>query len=116
MFERFMVAYISADIQSLANPVGRYATKQDGETVDILGGSSAVGVDIASQTRLVVRVTNEEDTLDCVERSTSKLGHSVNGGCSTLRISFKDEAHVGICLQSSIHLVDDLCLSVHLQD
>jgi hypothetical protein len=110
------VTYVSADIQGLANPVGRNATNKDGETIDILGGSSTIGVDIASQTRLVVRVANEEDTLDRVECSTSKLGHGVNGGCSTLRISFKDEAHVGVRLQSSVDLIDDLCLSVQLQD
>lgn len=110
------MTYVSADVQSLANPVGRNATDKDCETIDILGGSSTIGVDIASQTRLVVRVTNEENTLDCVERSTSELRHSVNGGCSTLRISLKDEAHVGVRLQTSVHLIDDLCLSVQMQD
>lgn len=111
-FEKNQVTYVSADIQGLANPVGRNATKQHGETIDILGGSSTVGVDVASQTRLVMRVANEEDTLDGVECSTSELGHSVDGGCSTLRISLKDEAHVGISLQASVDLIDDLCLSV----
>jgi hypothetical protein len=110
------VTYVSADIKCLANPVGRNATNEDGETIDIFGGSSTVGVDVTSQTRLVVGVSDEENTLDRVERSTSELGHSVNGGCSTLRISFKDEAHVGVGLQSSVHLVDDLYLSVQLQD
>jgi hypothetical protein len=106
------VTYVSADIQGLANPVGRNATNEDGEAIDVLGGSSTIGVDIASQTRLVVGVANEEDTLDGVECSTGELGHSINGSCSTLRISLEDEAHVGIRLQSSVHLVDDLCLSV----
>lgn len=103
-----MTTYISANVQSLADPVGRNATKQDLETVDILGGRSAGGVNIASQTSLVFRVSDEEDTLDRIEGGTSKLRHGVNGSGSTLRISLEDIASIGVGFQSSVNLVDDL--------
>jgi hypothetical protein len=111
-----IVTYIGADIQCLTDPVGRNATDENSEAVDVLGGRPAVGVDVASQARLVMRVSDEENTLNRVERGTSKLGHSVNGGCSTLRISLKDVASLRVGLQSGIDLVDDLWLSVQLQD
>jgi hypothetical protein len=109
---RRMVTYISANVQCLADPGGRNTAHEDGKTVNVLGGSAAGGVNVASQAGLVVRVTDEEDTLDRIECGTSKLGHGVNGGCCTLRVSFKDETSVGVGLQSSVDLVDDLWLSV----
>ena len=102
------MTYIGADIQCLADPVGRNATKQEFKTTPILGGGSTVGVDIASQASLAFRVTDEEDTLDRSECGTSKLRHGINGSCSTLGISFKDVASVGVGLQPSVDLVDDL--------
>ena len=102
------MTYISADIQCLADPVGRDAAEQDGEAVRILCGRAAIGVNIASKTSLALRVSNEEDTLDRVECSTSELRQSVNGSCSTLRISLKNIASLGVGFQSSVDLVDDL--------
>jgi hypothetical protein len=110
------VTYVGADIQCLADPFGRDATDENSKAIDVLSGRTAVGVNVAGQARLVMRVSDEENTLDGVESGTVKLGHSVNGGCSTLRVSFKDVAHVGVGLQSGINLVNDLWLSVRLQD
>ena len=109
---RRIVTYISANVQCLADPGCRNAAHENGKTVDVLSGSAAGGVNVASQAGLVVRVTDEEDTLDRVESGASKLGHGVNGGCCTLRVSFKDKASVRVGLQSSVDLVDNLWLSV----
>lgn len=90
--------YVSANIQSLANPVVWDASNQDSETIDILGGGAAVGVDIACQTSFVVRVAKEENTLDSIEGSTSKFGHGINSSGRTLRVALQDEASVRVGL------------------
>lgn len=59
--------YVVANVESLRDPVVRDAAKSVRKTVDVLGGGTAVGVDVASKTSTVLRVADEEDTLDSVE-------------------------------------------------
>lgn len=56
-------------------------------------------------------VTNQEDTLDSVEAGAGQFGHGVHSGRSTLRVSLEDETHVGVGLQRSSDVVDDLGMS-----
>ena len=59
--------YVVADVESLRDPVVRNAAKSVRKAVDVLGGGTAVGVNVASKTGTVLRVANKEDTLDGVE-------------------------------------------------
>jgi len=65
--------HICADVQSLANPVCRDAANKNSKSINILSSRAAIGVDIACKARLVVRVADEEDTLDCIKIGASDL-------------------------------------------
>jgi hypothetical protein len=56
----------------------------------------------------VVRVTNQEDTLDGIEGGSCQARQSVNGGGRTLRVAFKNDALGGVAAEEGGDLVDDL--------
>lgn len=100
---------IDAHVQSLANPIAWDACRSESrETVDISSGCAAVVVYVAGQPRLVLWVTDEEDTLDGVEVGSSELRQGVHGSSGTLRVAFEDEAFVRRGGEGSLDLVDDL--------
>jgi hypothetical protein len=98
----------SANIHGLGNPSGRDTAEQSRKTVHVLGGSAAVGVDIAGEARTVLWVADEEDTLDCVHRGAGEAGHGVYGGGGALGVALEDEAHVGVGAEGRGDLVDNL--------
>ena len=103
--------YVVANVESLVDPVLGDTTKSGFKAVDVLGRSTAIGVDVAGKTGTVFRVANEENTLDGVKAGACQLGHGIHSGGSTLRVSFQDETHVGVGPQGSGDVVDDLCMS-----
>lgn len=54
-------------------------------------------------------ISNQENTLDGIERSSRQLWHSVHSRSSTLRVALKDEALVRACSQRALDLSDDIC-------
>lgn len=100
--------YVVADVESLGNPVLRDAAKSGRKAVDVLGGGTAVGVNVASKTGTVFRVANEEDTLDRVEARSSQLGQGVCGSSGTLRVALEEEALIGVGLQGGLDLADNV--------
>lgn len=99
---------VVANVESLGYPVIGDATKSGRKAVDVLGGGTAVGVNVAGKTSTVFRVANEEDTLDGVEARASQLRESVCSSCSTLRVTLKEEAFVGVSLQGRLDLADNV--------
>jgi hypothetical protein len=98
----------SANIHGLGNPSGGNSTEQSRQTVYVLGGGAAIGVDIAGETGTVLWVADEEDTLDCVHGGAGETGHGVYGGGGALGVALEDEAHVGVGAEGRGDLVDDL--------
>lgn len=89
--------YVDANIPRLGDPVGWNASSEDGgESVDITSCSSAVVVHVASETRLVQRVANQEHGLDGIEGGSSEHGEGVDGSCSSLGVAFEDKAFAGV--------------------
>jgi hypothetical protein len=98
----------SANIHGLGNPSGRDTAEQSRQTVHVLGGGAAVGVDIAGEAGTVLWVADEEDALDCVHGGAGEAGHGVYGGGGALRVALEDEAHVGVGAKGGGDLVDNL--------
>lgn len=101
---------VSADIHSLGDPSSGDTTEDGRETVDVLGGGAAVGVDIASEAGTVLWVADEEDSLDGVHVGAGELGHGVHGCGGALGVALEDEAHVGVGAEGRLDLVDNLDL------
>lgn len=101
---------VLADILGSGDPTRRNAVRASvlRDAVDVQSGSATGAVDVASQTGLVQRVTDEPDTLDGSVGGTGQLGESVDGGGSTLRVSLEDEALVGACAEGGGDLVDNV--------
>lgn len=102
---------VSADIKRSRDPTRGNAVGASvlRNTVDILGGGTAIAVNIAGQTALVQGVTDEEDALDSSVGGASQLRQSIDSGSSTLRVSLKDKALIGACAEGSGDLVDNVC-------
>lgn len=96
------------DVHSFGDPSRGNAAEKGRKTIDVLGGGAAVGVDVAGKAGAVLRVADEEDTLDGIHGGASELGHGVDGGGGTLGVTLEDEAHVGICAEGRGDLVDNL--------
>ena len=103
-----VTTHICADVQSLANPVCRDTANKNSKSIDIPGSRAAIGVNVACEARLVMRIADEEDTLDCVEVGARDLGHGIDSCSSALGVPFENETSVGVGLQTSGDLVDDL--------
>lgn len=101
-------AYVVANVESLRNPVLGNAAKGGRKAVDVLGGGTAVSVDVASKTGAVFRVADKEDALHGVEARAGQLGESVCGCSSSLRVTLEEEALVWVCLQGRLDLADDV--------
>lgn len=68
-----------ADIQGLGHPVAWNAGRETSRyAVNIAGGRSAVVVDVAGQTGLVVGIADQEHSLDRGELRAREHGQSVN--------------------------------------
>lgn len=105
--------YIGAHIQGLGYPIGRDTVPASGfDTVVIQGRGATVGVNIACESGRVVRVSNEEDSLDGGEGCTGELGQCCNSGCGSLAVALEDKAGVGAGLEGVLDLSDDLAKSV----
>lgn len=100
--------YVVANVESLRNPVVGDATKSVRETVDVLSGGTAVGVDVASKTRAVLRVTDKEDALNSGEAGAGQLRQRVRRRRSSLRVTLEKEALVRVRLKSGLDLADDV--------
>jgi hypothetical protein len=98
----------SANIHSLRDPSSGNTAEQSRESVNILGGGAAVGINVAGETRTVLRVADEEDTLDGGHGGAGDAGHGVYGGGGALGVALEDEAHVGVGGEGSGDLVDNL--------
>lgn len=68
-----VTTHICADVQSLANPARGDTANKNSKSINILSSRAAIGVDIAYKARLVVRVADEEDTLDCIKIGAGDL-------------------------------------------
>lgn len=99
---------VSANIHGLGDPSIGDATEDGGETIDVLGGGAAVGVDIAGEAGTVLWVADEEDSLDGVHVGAGELGHGVDGGGGALGVALEDEAHVGVGAEGGLDLVDNV--------
>lgn len=108
---------VSANIHGLGDPSSGDATEDGGETIDVLGGGAAVGVDIAGEAGTVLWVADEEDSLDGVHVGAGELGHGVDGGGGALGVALEDEAHVGVGAEGGLDLVDNLgwMLAMHVK-
>lgn len=103
------VTHVDANIQGLGNPVRWNTRGEPGrKAIDISGGRATVVVDIAGKARLVDWVADHKDTLHRIERGSSQFGESVGRSCGTLRVSFENEALVGVRGQSGLNLPHDL--------
>ena len=100
--------YKVANVQRLGHPVGRDTTSERRNTVNVQSGGTAPGVDVAGETSLVLRVTNEEDALDSTELSAGESLKSVYSCSRTLRVTLEDEAMSGIGTQSRSDSVDNV--------
>ena len=88
---------VSADIERLGDPVGwNTVGPKSLEAIDVLGRGAAVGVDVAGESGLVLRVADEEDAFDGGEGGASQLGEGVDGCGCALGVAFEDEALVGV--------------------
>lgn len=56
----------------------------------------------------MLRVADEEDTLDGVEVGAGQLGQSVGGSSSSLGVTFKEEAFAGVRCQGRLDLAHDV--------
>jgi hypothetical protein len=107
---RYGKTYGSANVQGLrdearGNGVGAIVLR---DTVEVASGSAAIAVDVASQTRLVQGVANEENTLNSSGLSAGKLDQSINSCSSALGVSLEDKALVGVALEAALDVVDDV--------
>jgi hypothetical protein len=98
----------SANIHGLGDPSSGDTAEESRETVNVVGGAAAVGVDVAGKAGAVLRVADEEDALDGVHGGAGEAGHGVYGGGGALGVALEDEAHVGVGGEGSGDLVDDL--------
>lgn len=98
----------NTEINRLRYPVRRHALRESSlETPSAGSRLTTVTVNVASEVRLVFRVTDQNDTLNSVESSTRELGESVASSSSTLRVTFKDEARVWVGSEGVFDLGDD---------
>ena len=100
--------YVVANVESLVDPVLGDTTKSGFKAVDVLGRSTAIGVDVAGKTGTVFRVANEENTLDGVEARASQLRESVCGSSGTLRVTLKQNALIRVSLQNRLDFADNV--------
>jgi len=98
----------SANIHGLGHPSSRDTAKEGRKTIDVLGGGAAVGIDVAGKAGAVLRVADEEDTLDGVHGGAGEAGHGVDGGGGALGVALENKAHVGVGGEGGGDLVDDL--------
>ncbi len=85
-----------AHVERLADPVVRNAAERGRQAIGIEGTRTTIGVDVASETRSVLRVSNEEDALDGVKRCASQVRQSIGGGGCALRVPLEDKTVAGV--------------------
>lgn len=106
--------HVVADVERLGHPVvGNRRAVAVQQALDVLGRIAALHVDVAGQSRLVARVSDEEDALDSVKLGASKLRESVVGDGSALGVALEDEALGGVRGERGADVVEELAVSVH---
>lgn len=100
---------IDANINRLGNPIRRDTTGAVVRNSTCARRRLAtVTIDIASEVRLVLRVTNENHPLDSVKVGTGELRQGIDSGSGTLRISFEDETGARVGCEGGFDLADDV--------
>lgn len=97
----------SAEVDRLRHPITGNPLLVSLQPRSASSGLSAHGIDVASQVRLVLRVAQENDSLDSVESSTSELRHCIDGSSGTLRVALEDEAGVRVRCEGVLNFGDD---------
>lgn len=101
--------YNVADVERLGNPVlGNAFALFVKETCCILRLVAALHIDIASKTRLVPGVANEEDALDSIKAGAGELAQSIDNHGRSLRVSLEDDALRCVLAKDFANLVDQL--------
>ena len=100
--------YVDTNIQCLRDPVAGNTAFTRFQTIHIASCRASIVIDVASETRFVLWVTNKKHAFDCIERGAGQFRQSVDRSCCSLRVSFKDDASRWFGLYRGLYLVDDL--------
>jgi len=99
---------VVANIQSLADPISRNRSSINRQPIDVPRGSSSIGIDITSQPRPMLRVPDQEHSLDRIKRSPRQLLQSVGRRRRSLGITFEEETMGRVGSQGTLDFPDDI--------
>lgn len=101
--------HVVADVQRLGHPVVR--DRRPGaveDAVDVLGRVAALDVDVAGQSSLMARVSDQEDTLDGGRLGARDLRQGIIRCFGALGVALEDEALGGVLGERGADLAEDL--------